>query len=208
MNGNDALGFVSTASSHIKSIARCAGLLLRRTAFVVGLGVLLLWPRSYCKLLSVDFSSSEGAVSALSECGRIQFVGRAGGERGPRDSAWWYLRLVSSDHGAGILYYDWAVGTVNTKHGLLWLPWQDPLLPFLIEIEVGRNPEDESEVWHRAITVPHWFLAALLAMPTLIALARGHPVRQWRRRRLGLCLQCGYDLRASGDRCPECGTRR
>ncbi|HTL29500.1 MAG TPA: hypothetical protein VL282_09765 [Tepidisphaeraceae bacterium] len=58
------------------------------------------------------------------------------------------------------------------------------------------------------VTVYYWVPAALLSLPLLIALAvtwrRLFVLR--RRRTLGLCLSCGYDLRgASSERCPECG---
>src|SRR5262249_769638 len=37
----------------------------------------------------------------------------------------------------------------------------------------------------------------------LVTLIRG--IRRWRRRKPGLCKKCGYDLRGSAERCPECG---
>jgi hypothetical protein len=61
--------------------------------------------------------------------------------------------------------------------------------------------------WPRSfftIALPFWFLSMLLG--ALPALSLASKLRQSRRIRRGLCRSCGYDLRRSADRCPECGT--
>ena len=46
-------------------------------------------------------------------------------------------------------------------------------------------------------------IVAFSLMPMMAAIRL---VRHKRRRRIGFCGVCGYDLRASCERCPECGT--
>jgi hypothetical protein len=54
------------------------------------------------------------------------------------------------------------------------------------------------------IVVPHWlFVVMPTAVLAVMPIARA--MRRRRRRQLGLCPRCGYDLRGVTGRCPECG---
>ena len=57
----------------------------------------------------------------------------------------------------------------------------------------------------RGVLLPYWLPLALFAIAPAHWLWR-LPARRARSARSGLCARCGYDLRASPDRCPECGT--
>lgn len=74
---------------------------------------------------------------------------------------------------------------------------------------------DEFEMWapqyHFArseVGISHWFVALVLGCWPLLSLVIGFSHRRKRRGigKQGLCQNCGYDLRESKLRCPECGT--
>jgi hypothetical protein len=56
----------------------------------------------------------------------------------------------------------------------------------------------------QAVVVPDWFIVILTFVLPGRWVRRLHRKRKWIRR--GCCGECGYDLRASPDICPECGT--
>jgi ankyrin repeat protein len=74
---------------------------------------------------------------------------------------------------------------------------------FLVDFSIvsGSRPGETGEV--RSVILPLWLLALLLAV---IPGARGYVAFKRRHARgRGLCVECGYDLRATPERCPECG---
>jgi hypothetical protein len=62
------------------------------------------------------------------------------------------------------------------------------------------TPEDDGQ---EVLLVRYWVLAASLGMLPLLWLALALFQAKVNR---GHCRACGYDLRATPDRCPECGT--
>jgi hypothetical protein len=56
---------------------------------------------------------------------------------------------------------------------------------------------------NRGFSLPYWMIAVILGATPASWLWGFRRVR--RRIRAGLCPTCGYDLRATPERCPECG---
>ena len=66
-----------------------------------------------------------------------------------------------------------------------------------------RRPDDNL---YDAVWCPHWFVVVVSGALPAVWFAR---FRRRRERLLqGRCRRCGYDLRASPERCPECGASR
>ena len=170
--------------------------LLRRVtlgcSLVLCLAVAVLWVRSYW------------IVDTFSWCSRLDdhLVASAGGRIAYGDARWPNGRVVVR------LRHDAA-----RRNGPAWFERPDHVDGFrFIGFEYSKEalPRRSGRVW-LSFYVPPW---RLLAIPygAVLALALIHPAARWMawgrrkgRRRRGLCVQCGYDLRASGARCPECG---
>jgi hypothetical protein len=79
--------------------------------------------------------------------------------------------------------------------------------PTRADYTCSTSPFATIRISARGFEIPNWLLALLFAL-----LPAGWFHRRRRQRQLakrlaaGLCPSCGYDLRATPERCPECGT--
>jgi hypothetical protein len=74
----------------------------------------------------------------------------------------------------------------------------------LVGVAYGQPRPGTDEPFVAQVFFPHWLAACVCALPLALWTWRRRRFRQ--RFRDGHCPVCGYDLRASPDRCPECGT--
>lgn len=102
---------------------------------------------------------------------------------------------------------------LTVERGTHWFRLQDSFVAYMRPFRTGHmgfsdhdekpvRTSDGPHVWY--CSVPTWLPLVLSAvLPSAVVASR---VRQSRRRRMHLCVICGYNLRATPDRCPECGT--
>lgn len=165
-------------------------------------GACLFWVRSYSTWDRLFFNRAGG-----NDCG--VFSGRGSVEawvdeyRGPHDGSFEWTTVVPFDPAAAAapIPYDDIVGRIPLG---TWT--EDYRVGGLGLLFVRRTYKDPFEPPQRrwCVRVAYgWVLGTTAVLP--LAWAAGRRRRSSRRRR-GLCLRCGYDLRASPERCPECGT--
>jgi hypothetical protein len=166
----------------------------------------ILWYRSYTHadvvvlLAPLDFM--QGGVSAD---GCIQWVfsdARAGRP--------WSL-IHSSVKEAAPISTPWTArdrpGIIrNSPAGALCSLSIEPIVPNRFGFGFARVKPESSGIPGAGgvvITVPHWLLILSASIWPATRAVRG--AQGSLRSRRGFCPTCGYDLRATPDRCPECG---
>ena len=171
---------------------RCPVILIRASLFIVCVGACAMWVRSWTytdTIWRVRPGPIGVRISALSSWhGKI-----------------WIRGCLTDRASSPRCAYACERADASTGYHLHIAdgpPFPDSLFDYLYPDGFELPPVIVGDAFR--FSIPFWTIAIVsLALPTW-RLTRLWTKRQ--RRRLSLCLACGYDLRASPDRCPECGT--
>jgi hypothetical protein len=171
---------------------------LTAISLLLFVATIVLWVRSHwvCDTLTqMERRQSPSMTHGLclySECGRM---GSA-----IFDSTPMLIRDTPGDsvplNSPSVTREDWTWVTTPSHPGGGWAPWSS--------LRYGVGIGGTYNAVHRR-DVAHWLIAALLAAVPAARLVA--PIRRALRRPgpNNLCPACGYDLRATPNRCPECG---
>ena len=152
------------------------------------------WGRSYYRHDAVRYPAIPDAWAADSNWGQLTICHRTYNGLVPRDA-------------------DWAFGSGPAQPVVFGLrKWYALGFAYAVFADTARhqfgNPAlDDYSFSDHFFTVPFWSLAATaLVLPAWWSIIGWKRLVQRQRKALGQCAKCGYDMRFTPGRCPECGT--
>ena len=153
------------------------------------LATAVVWVRSYWVTHVVNVSHGRWRVEVFENVGApILSIFH---DDGPAETPWFYavIRGPSRTHTTFP-----APMTMFLGFGAIWSPADRTLPPDMMPSDL------------LILVVPYWGVCLLSGiLPAIWLPLAARRFRRARRLRRGRCVACGYDLRASGDICPECG---
>jgi hypothetical protein len=93
-----------------------------------------------------------------------------------------------------------SLGEVDANHNLFTSQWN------IMSSATGRPSGGLLVETYDYYQINFWPAAILAFFPSAAAGVYEWSIRKRANRRSGRCPACGYDLRATPERCPECGT--
>jgi len=195
---------VTIASSTTFAIIASGWVLATRGARDLSFSV----PGNY--LIDVAFNKRFFGITVVTDWPNLQRPRWLAGGWGPETRG----RAHSESSWLGVYFGSDSLQFAETADGTVPLsPDAGPIASQLLFDGGSERWFSEPAQWSRYlnsrwIAAPYWMLAAFTgAMPAIWAVRRVViRLRKARSRRAGRCRKCGYDLRATTDRCPECGT--
>jgi hypothetical protein len=152
-------------------------------SLLLALAVVALWARSHFRKDRLAFLTARHETRIVSNRGCLMFRRMVEFHSPPLAIVW--------DVDDPVRYFDDSD------------PWWNRLGFYATGLHHLITDRPNSTVIEMTIVLPDWFLVLLLGVPPLLWTRRRFVAR---RPKMGVCRTCGYDLRASVGRCPECGS--
>lgn len=168
-----------------KGVFRVLARLIVVWVFLLMVAVNGFWIRSYRWSDAVGIQASEWSAGLSTARGDLYFS---------------YESLEGFVREPGVDVQRNKIAAVLTQQN--WEDWIDSFAVMRFQL-LGVRVAAQPSLW--GFVVPFWILDVFVGFPT-VAIAWWR-LRYYRRRRPKHCVNCGYDLRYSADRCPECGSR-